>query len=90
MLQNGYLTFVNILYSYTEATDMEANPLAKYYLVFINPCSGKGQSEKMFKEEILPLFDVAGISYNTVVTGTYIFTFLPYFTLNESDETVRQ
>ena len=38
-------------------------------LVLINPASGPGKSEKLFRNKVQPLFEVADIELDIVITG---------------------
>ena len=40
----------------------------KRLLVFINPFGGVGKAEKVFSEKVKPLFDLAGVACDVVVT----------------------
>lgn len=40
----------------------------KKILVFVNPFGGKKRGLKIWKKEVAPLFDIAGIEYKAMVT----------------------
>ena len=42
----------------------------RHLLVLLNPASGPGKTVSDFKQHIQPLFDLAEINYNLIVTGT--------------------
>ena len=44
----------------------------RHLLVFINPVGGRGKGVSLFENEVRPLFDLAEINYNVVVTGTCV------------------
>lgn len=41
----------------------------RHYLVLVNPISGKGQAEPTFRKHVEPLFDIADITCDVVVTS---------------------
>ena len=41
----------------------------RHLLVFINPVGGQGKSEAEFTQHVKPLFDLAEINCNIIVTG---------------------
>ena len=41
----------------------------RHLLVFINPVGGPGKGISEFKQHIQPMFDMAEINYNVIVTG---------------------
>ena len=48
---------------------LESSLTPRRLLVFINPAAGKGKGEKLFKDHIQPMFDMAEINYTIIVTG---------------------
>ena len=41
----------------------------RHLLVFINPVGGPGKGVSEFKQHVQPMFDMAEINYNVIVTG---------------------
>lgn len=46
--------------------------LRRHFLVLINPISGKGLAEVTFRNHVQPLFDVAEITCEVIVTSTWV------------------
>ena len=47
----------------------EAVVVPRHLLVFINPVGGPGKGISEFKQHVQPMFDMAEINYNVIVTG---------------------
>ena len=64
------LLIIHILTSCVAVSDDdEALLVPRHFLVFINPVGGPGRGVSEFKQHVQPLFDLAEINYNIVVTG---------------------
>ena len=50
----------------------ESVMIPRHLLVLINPAGGKGKAVNDFKQHVQPLFDLAEINYNVVITGKYM------------------
>lgn len=48
--------------------DDEASLVPRHFLVFINPVGGPGRGVNDFRQHVQPLFDLAEINYNIIVT----------------------
>ena len=58
-----------ILISCAAVDDDEAALVPRHFLVFINPVGGPGRGVSDFRQHVQPLFDLAEINYNIIVTG---------------------
>ena len=47
----------------------EAVLVPRHFLVLINPMGGKGNGVSDFIQHVQPMFDMAEINYNVIVTG---------------------
>ena len=52
------------------AAEGGAVSLSRHFLVLINPISGKGRAEATFTDHVQPLFDIAEITCDVIVTST--------------------
>jgi len=52
--------------------------LPRHLLVFINPVGGPGKGVSEFKQHVQPLFDLAEINYNVIVTGEGLVWYTGY------------
>lgn len=60
---------LSFCYTFAVSEDEELRPF--HFLVFINPVGGPGRAITEFKQHVQPMFDLAEINYNIIVTGQF-------------------
>ena len=49
-------------------------PVAKYFLILINPAGGKGKAEQMTTKSVLPVMHEAGFTFEQIITRDLSFS----------------
>ena len=50
-------------------SEVPTQPPQRHLLVLINPVSGRGKSVQEFQEQVKPLFEMAEINFDILITG---------------------